>query len=333
MRLPSHLGMTLGASLLALTVIPSALAADPPLPFAIVDQFNTMFGVHPGFRANHAKGIVLHGTFTATPEAKTFSKAAHLQGATVPVTVRFSNAGGLPDAPDTHPSMLTRGMAIKFALPDGSITDIVSISTNGFPVSNGEDFLALLRALAATKPDSPHPSPIEAFAGAHPAAAKAFSTPQPIPVSYGTLPFFGVNAFKFTSADGTVHFGRYRIIPEAGEHYVPEADVAKLAPNFLADDMRARLKTGPVKFKLTVQVADAADVTNDATVAWPESRPIITLGELTINSADPDSLAAEKKLLFVPTNLTPGIEASADPLLGIRTAAYGVSYGRRSKAN
>jgi catalase len=114
---------------------------------------------------------------------------------------------------------------------------------------------------------------------------------------------------------------------------VPEADVAKLAPNFLADDMRARLKTGPVKFKLTVQVADAADVTNDATVAWPESRPIITLGELTINSADPDSLAAEKKLLFVPTNLTPGIEASADPLLGIRTAAYGVSYGRRSKAN
>jgi catalase len=45
----------------------------------------------------------------------------------------------------------------------------------------------------------------------------------------------------------------------------------------------------------------------------------------------PDSLEAQKKLLFLPTNLTPGIELSDDPLPSVRTAAYGVSFGRRSQ--
>jgi catalase len=229
--------------------------------------------------------------------------------------------------------MRTRGMAIKFALPGGAITDIVSLSTNGFPVSNGEDFLALLKALGSTGPDSPHPTPIEVFASTHPAAAKAFSTPQPIPLSYATLPFFGVDAFKFTNADGVTMFGRYRIIPEAGEHYLSDADAAKLPPNFLADDIRKRLMTAPVKFKLLVQIAQPGDITNDATSVWPDSRPTVELGEIVITAADSDSLAAEKKLLFLPTNLTPGIAPSDDPLLTLRTAAYGVSFGRRSKAN
>ena len=310
---------------------PVARADDAPLPLRLVDQFNAMFGAHPGFRANHAKGAVFEGAFTPAPDAKAFSKAAHLQDGPVPVTVRFSNGGGLPDAPDTHPSMRTRGMAIKFRLPGGGITDIVSISTNGFPVSNGEDFLGLLKALAATGPNSPKPTPLETFLGSHPTAAKALSAPQPIPASYATQPYFGVNAFKFTNAAGVSHFGRYQIVPEAGAHYLGDDDAAKLPPNFLADDVRARLKTGPVKFRLLVQVAAADDKTDDATAVWPDTRPTVVLGEIAITVADPDSLRAEKKLLFLPTNLTPGIEPSADPLLPLRTAAYGVSFGRRSK--
>ena len=58
--------------------------APAPLPVRLVDQFNTMFGVHPGFRANHAKGSVFEGTFTPAPTAKSLSKAAHLQNAAVP---------------------------------------------------------------------------------------------------------------------------------------------------------------------------------------------------------------------------------------------------------
>jgi catalase len=340
MRLHIGFGKGLGLGLLLLAApavladsAPSATAPaaapQPSLPFQIVNQFRTMFGVHPGFRANHAKGSVFEGTFTPTAAAKGLSKAEHLQGPTVPIIVRFSNAGGLPDMPDTHPSYRTRGMAVKFQLPDGKVTDIVCISTNGFPVSNGADFLGLLQAIAATKPDSPKPTPIETFLGSHPAAAKAVAMPQPIPESYATQPFFGVNAFKFTNAAGETRFGRYQLAPEAGAQFLSDADAEKLPPNFLADSVKDRLKKGPVKFKLFVQLAQPGDATNDATIVWPDSNPKVELGEISIAKADLDSLAAEKKLLFVPTALIDGIAPSDDPIIPLRGAAYGVSYGLR----
>ncbi len=109
------------------------------------------------------------------------------------------------------------------------------------------------------------------------------------------------------------------------------ADAAKLPPNFLSDDVKARLKTGPVKFKLLAQLAAPDDVTNDAAVVWPDSRTLIELGEISIATADSDSLATEKKLLFVPTNVTDGIAPSDDPINTLRGQAYGVSFARRSK--
>jgi catalase len=331
MRLQARFGKKLGLCLLLLSVAPAALAADPTLAVRLVDQFNAMFGAHPGFRANHAKGAVFEGTFTPAPTAKALSSAAHLQSTPVPIIVRFSNGGGLPDSPDTHPSYRTRGMAIKFHLPTGADTDIVSISDNGFPVSNGEDFLALLKALQTSGPDTPKPTPLETFLAAHPVTAKAVSKPQPIPASYATEHFFGVNAFKFTNAEGVSKFGRYQIVPEAGEAFLSDADAAKLPPNFLSDTVRERLKAGPVKFKLRVQLAEPGDPITDATAVWPDSRPTVELGEISITTADPDSLGHEKKLLFVPTNVTPGIAPSDDPIIALRAQAYGISFARRSK--
>jgi len=45
----------------------------------------------------------------------------------------------------------------------------------------------------------------------------------------------------------------------------------------------------------------------------------------------PNSQEVQKKLLFLPTNLTAGIELSDDPLPSVRTVASSVSYGRRSQ--
>ena len=53
---------------------------------------------------------------------------------------------------------------------------------------------------------------------------------------------------------------------------------------------------------------------------------------LTLSKLVPDSLSAERKLLFMPTNLTEGMELSDDPLPTARTAAYAVSFARRSQA-
>ena len=51
---------------------------------------------------------------------------------------------------------------------------------------------------------------------------------------------------------------------------------------------------------------------------------------LTLTKADPDSAAAEKKLLFLPTAVTDGISPSDDPLILLRTEAYIISFARRS---
>jgi catalase len=94
-------------------------------------------GLHPGARFNHAKGIVVTGTFTPTAQARSLSQAAHFKGPSVPVTVRFSNGPGVPENPDNSPATGPRGMAIRFTLPDGKFTDIMSISHNGFVVGTG----------------------------------------------------------------------------------------------------------------------------------------------------------------------------------------------------
>src|SRR5215831_6266594 len=77
-----------------------ARADDQPIEVQIVDAMNKAFGVHPGFRANHAKGVVVEGSFKATPEAATLSRAVLFNGSAIPVTVRFSDSTGIPDLPD-----------------------------------------------------------------------------------------------------------------------------------------------------------------------------------------------------------------------------------------
>src|SRR6266852_4652515 len=65
----------------------------------IIDAMNKAFGVHPGFRANHAKGVVVEGSFKASPDAPALSKATLFDGSTIPVTVRFSDSTGIPNLP------------------------------------------------------------------------------------------------------------------------------------------------------------------------------------------------------------------------------------------
>ena len=129
-------------------------------------------------------------------------------------------------------------MAIKFRLANGGENDIVCISANGFPVSSGEDFLALLQAVGASGPDAPKPTPLETFLSSHPAAAAFLTAPRPVAVSYGTQPFFGVNALKFTNAQGTSKLGRYRIVPELGPADVSDDEAAKRPGTALADNLR-----------------------------------------------------------------------------------------------
>ena len=310
-----------------------AYAADQKtLPEKLVDSFNALSGgPHAGFRANHAKGVMAAGTFTPTSIAASLSKAPHLQSATVPVMVRFSNGTGVPNLPDANPYASPHGIAIRFTLPDGAFTDIVAISFNGFPVATPEDFLGLLTSVAASGADVPSPKPIEQFLGSHPAALKFVTAPKPAPVSFATLPFFGVNAFKFTNAQGVSEYGRYQIIPVAGDQRMSDKAAEAVGPNYLMEELPARLAAGPVKFRLVVQLAKKGDSITDPTSVWPDERPQVDLGEITLTGPVANADQVQKITMFNPLALPDGIGASEDPVLLARPGAYAVSYGQRLK--
>ena len=305
-----------------------AIADNPPLPTQIVDLANKVDGVHPGFRAFHAKGVVVEGTFKGSAEGARLSRAALFNGSTIPVTARFSDGSGMPTIPDGSPAM-PRGIAIKYHLPSGPATDMVTNSFKFFPVGTGEDFRDLLQAITASPPDAPHPNKVEQFFGSHPNAPKAIGS-LPIPDSFADEEYHGIDAFIFVNKSGQRQAVRYVIAPEKVVHITPE-EAAKQSPDYLFDDLAKRIARKPVVFHVKAILAEPGDQTKDASQPWPDDRKVVDLGVLTLTKIVPDSLEVQKKLLFQPTNLTSGIELSDDPLLTVRAAAYGVSFGRRSQ--
>lgn len=302
-----------------------ALASD------LLAQFHKIFGPHPGFRPAHAKGLMLRGTFTPASNASSLTNAPHITRESTPVTVRFSNSTGLPEIPDSAPDANPRGMAIRFNLADHVHTDIVAHSTDGFPTRDGVEFLELLRAAGASGPEVPSPKPIETFLGSHPAALRFVQTPKPFPSSLARETYFAVTAFRFTNAQGESRYGRYRIIPEAGKDYLGDKDVANLRPDHHFEELVQRIKQGPTRFKIQVQIAGPGDVTDDATVHWPEDRRLLDFGAIELTSILEDSLAQQKHIIFDPIPRVEGIEPSADPLLELRAAIYLLS-GRERRA-
>jgi catalase len=317
-----------GLAMLAFAYPGVALAEEQPLEVQIVDALNKAFGVHPGFRANHAKGVVAEGSFKASPEAQALSKAKLFDGSTIPVVVRFSDSTGVPNLPDGAPHANPHGMAIKFHLPDGSDVDMVTNSLKFFPVTNGEGFRDLFLAIAASPPDAPKPTKLDAFLAAHPSVAAASATVA-TPDSFADEEYHGIDAFVLVNNAGQRQAVRYLITPEHLVH-LDAADAAKRAPDFLMQELPPRLAHSPVTFHLKVQLAAPGDPTKDPTQAWPDDRKVVDLGTITIDKAAANSTEAEKPLLFLPGQLTDGIEPSDDPLIDVRDAAYPVSFSRRN---
>ncbi|HUB28900.1 MAG TPA: catalase family peroxidase [Terracidiphilus sp.] len=297
----------------------------------LLQQFDQIFGYHSGFRAAHAKGLLLTGKFTPSSEAQSLTRAPHVTRESTPITVRFSNSTGLPLIPDNAPEANPRGMAIRFNLGEHVHTDIVSHSTDGFPTRDGNEFLEFLRAAAASGPDVPSPKPVEQFLGSHPAALAFVQAPKPFPSSFARDTYYGVTAFAFTNAAGVKRFGRYRIVPEQGNDYLSTDAVARLSADYHFEEVITRLKKDSVRFELLVQVADAADIVDDSTKHWPETRELLNLGVIEVAAPASDNMAEQKHIIFDPIPRVDGIEPSADPLLELRAAIYLLS-GRRRRA-
>ena len=293
-------------------------------PEETVDGINKRFGTHSGVRALHAKGITARGTFTATPEAKSLTKSAHMQGEPVQATVRLSNGSGDPNSKDYEPDV--RGMAVTFELPDGSRTDISSQTVPHFPVTDHDAFVELVRA---SEPNAHALWRFPLFLAKHPKALatlrKNAKGLRP-PTSYATRRYYAIHAFKWVDAGGGEQFVRYTWVPENEEKGYSPKEAKGRGRDYLFDEIRERLDKGPVRFTLELQIASEGDDPDDPSTDWPDDRRRVNAGTLEIERIA-DETGDDR--VYDPARVTDGIELSNDPILNFRPRAYSVSADRR----
>ena len=302
--------------------------SDAITPAAAIDAVRGVFGHHPGHRALHAKGILCRGRFTPGGEGAALTRAAHLHSGELPATVRFSNAAGDPGHPDRLPD--PRGLAVKLYLPDGARTDIVAVSSPRLPVRTPEAFIALIEAQGA----GPRPSlKLPGFLLRNRRALTILPSLAPTLLprsSYAGITYFGIHAFRWIDAEDRARYVRYALEPEfTAERLSPKQGRGRGA-DYLQDELRERLAGGPVRFTLTLTLAEPGDPTDDPSAAWPKSRRRVRAGELVIDGLETDRETGGDVLVFDPTRVIDGIELSEDPVLRFRSAAYRESVARRT---
>lgn len=307
------------------------MSANPALPQQVLDALDALPGLHPGSRPVHAKGLMCAGTFTPAPEAVQLTRAPHASRPSTPVTVRYSNASGVPASLDNDPQSGPRGIAVRFHLADHVHTDIIAHSFDGFPVRDGAEFLEFVRAAAAF--GAGKPEALGAFLAAHPHAKRFVETPKPVPTSVAREAFFAVTSFKFTNAHGVSRHGRFRIRPMAGTEYLSTEEAAAKSGNFLFEEIAARLASGPFGLGVFVQMAEPGDDVTDASVTWPASREEIPFGTVTVTARLDEQVPERRKVIFDPVPRVDGIESSGDPLTEIRSDLYLLSGRRRRRAD
>ncbi|EFV12286.1 catalase family peroxidase [Segniliparus rugosus] len=295
---------------------------------AFVDLLESLGGRFAGYRRAHGKGMAVTGRFESSgagaevSSASVFAKGEHrLDG-------RFSLGGPNAHQPDALGA--ARGLGLRFFLPEGEQWRTAMINSPVFPAQTPEAFFAFN---VANRPDpatgKPDPAKLAEFLAANPATAAALAIAQaakPSP-TFASSTFYGLSAFVCTHGSGTKTPVRFSLVPDGAE----AAEAVGDGPDFLFEDLAERLRRGPVRYKLMLQIGEPGeDPTNDPTKPWPESRRRIEAGTVVLEPAAKAAAARIRDTNFDPTVLPEGIELSDDPIPPARAAIYAESFRRRS---
>ncbi len=298
-------------------------------PTKVVNRLAPPGGATLGFRRNHAKGICFTGEFESNGNGAALSQAQMMSAGTYPVVGRFNLATPNPHAADA--SVHIRGMSLNIATPDGQDWRSAMIDAPFFPVATPQAFYALLSA-SSNKSD---PNAMKAFIAAHPEfqAFGAWASKATLTTSFTQDRFNSLNSFLFTNASGQTHAVRWSFVPsEQYKDLVPETlDPAQSHPDdFLDADLTRRLQTAPQRWTMLVSVASPDDQTADPSKAWPDDRQHVNVGTLVVKASQPEANGPCRDINYDPTVLPPGMHVSDDPFPAARSAAYAVSFDRRT---
>ena len=297
-------------------------------PGVFLDGFAKVFGRHPGFRKNHAKGVAVTGFFDSNGNGGALSTASVFAPGRTPVVGRFSLAGGNPQAADA--SSTARGLGLVFGFPGEEQWRMATLNLPVFPDNSPQGFYDRLIASAAVPgTGKPDPAVMARFLAAHPETARAMSIVKQHPPTpgFGDSVYSGLNAFYFVNGSGARTPVRWSLTP------MQQALPPSSGPNALFDALERQLRAGPLRWRLVLTVGEATDPTHDATLPWPADRRTVDAGMLTLDSVQADAAGNARDINFDPLVLPAGIEPSDDPLLSARSAVYAASYRRRTGEN
>lgn len=292
---------------------------------AFIDRFQSVSGLHPGFRRNHAKGVAVTGRFDSNGDGLELSTASVFRPGTTLVTGRFSLGGGNPVVADTPGAVRGLGLAIGF--PDRHQWRTAMINLPVFPVNSPEGFFD---QLLASKPDpttgAPDPEAMAKFTAAHPEAAAAAKIikQHPPTTGFADSTFSSLNTFYFVSGSGVRTPVRWSFVPrQTALTPAPRGD------NVLFDALITQLKAGRLSWDLHLVVGQPDDPI-DPTLPWPAARRVVNAGVLVLESVEPEERGNARDVNFDPLVLPEGIEPSDDPILSARSAVYAASFRARS---
>jgi len=295
----------------------------------IVAKIHAVLGKFPGYRTLHADGRLYRGVFRGYPAASEHTRALHMQGQEVPATIRFSKGGGDPFA---HFSA-TVGMATRFYLPNGRVTNLIMLSQKLFVARSVEQFIALIDAAAPTVAGGkPNLEGLRAILPQHPnsAAVLRMRAQSPAPVSFASTAFHAVHVFRLTNTQGVETIARMHWRPVAGIAGQPVEQLSDQDVAILFGELDKRLQREPAEFELELELAEAGDPLDDVTTLWAEGRRRIAIGRLTIERPATEAEFGDPVMNHDPTVLVDGIDARDDPIIQIRRGVYEVSAALRS---
>ncbi|WP_144147197.1 catalase family peroxidase [Paraburkholderia sp. BCC1884] len=295
-------------------------------PARLVDKLAPPGGAALGYRRNHAKGICFTGTFESNGNAASLSKAPMFVAGSYAVTGRFNL--GTPDPKAADPTVRVRGLGLRIVAPDGSEWRSAMIDAPFFAVATPQAFYALLQALG-NKDD---PDAMKHFIAAHPEFPAFFkwASTTPMTGSYAQERFNSLDSFVFTNATGQDSTVRWSLVPDATPQTLSAEELKQRGPDFLDADITQRVANAPQRWTMIVTVANPEDPTADPSKAWPDDRRTVTAGTLVVKAIESEPDGPCRDLNFDPTVLPGGMHVSDDPFPAARSAAYAVSFNRRT---
>jgi len=299
-------------------------------PGRFTEAFREVYGLHSGFRRNHAKGVCVSGYFDSNGEGMALSSAVVFRRRETRVLGRFSLPGGNPyvaDAPRTP-----RGLALSFLLADGEVWRTAMLDIPVFTVHTPRGFYEqLLAGRADPRTGKPDPTRLATFLANHPETVRAqqMIAARPFSSGFANATYNSLDAFRFTNAAGESHAVRWSLVPQ--DAFAPDAPTTaqRQDRNYLFDALIARAKRGAIRWHLSVTVATKRDPTNDATVPWPANRERVDTGTLVLNSVQDEADGSCRDVNFDPLILPSGIAPTDDPLLSARSAVYSRDFTLR----